>query len=98
MRTAYQYRLRPTASQIALMEQWLELLRKQNQLVAVAQAGFNQAHDRRITQATREDLGFFELDLLTPLWPALDDAPQEAATFAPAVSKLDKSFIRPSAA
>jgi hypothetical protein len=62
MRTAYQYHLRPTASQIALMEQWLELLRKQNQLVAVAQAGFNQAHNRRITQATREDFGFFELE------------------------------------
>ncbi len=29
MRTAYQYRLRPTASQVALMERWLELLRKQ---------------------------------------------------------------------
>ncbi len=29
MRTAYQYRLRPTASQIALMDEWLELLRKQ---------------------------------------------------------------------
>jgi putative transposase len=29
MRTAYQYRLRPTPSQAALMNQWLELLRKQ---------------------------------------------------------------------
>lgn len=29
MRTAYQYRLRPTPSQVVLMEQWLELLRKQ---------------------------------------------------------------------
>ncbi len=29
MRTAYQYRLRPTTSQMALMEQWLELLRRQ---------------------------------------------------------------------
>ena len=29
MRTAYQYRLRPTASQVALMGEWLELLRKQ---------------------------------------------------------------------
>jgi putative transposase len=29
MRTAYQYRLRPTPSQVALMNQWLELLRKQ---------------------------------------------------------------------
>ncbi len=29
MRTAYQYRLRPTTSQIALMEQWLGLLRRQ---------------------------------------------------------------------
>ncbi|MGY2716480.1 transposase [Thermostichus sp. MS-CIW-15] len=29
MRTAYQYRLRPTTSQIALMEQWLQLLRRQ---------------------------------------------------------------------
>ncbi|MGY2944690.1 RNA-guided endonuclease InsQ/TnpB family protein [Thermostichus sp. MS-CIW-34] len=29
MRTAYQYRLRPTPSQAALMDQWLELLRKQ---------------------------------------------------------------------
>jgi putative transposase len=29
MRTAYQYRMRPTPSQAALMDQWLELLRKQ---------------------------------------------------------------------
>ncbi|WP_168174248.1 helix-turn-helix domain-containing protein, partial [Synechococcus sp. 65AY6A5] len=29
MRTAYQYRLRPTASQVALMGEWLELLRRQ---------------------------------------------------------------------
>ncbi len=29
MRTTYQYRLRPTASQIAVMENWLEWLRKQ---------------------------------------------------------------------
>ncbi|WP_414382975.1 helix-turn-helix domain-containing protein [Synechococcus sp. W55.2] len=29
MRTAYQYRLRPTSSQVALMDQWLDLLRKQ---------------------------------------------------------------------
>ncbi|MFS8801875.1 helix-turn-helix domain-containing protein, partial [Synechococcus sp. R60.2] len=29
MRTAYQYRLRPTPSQIALMSEWLDLLRKQ---------------------------------------------------------------------
>jgi transposase len=29
MRTAYQYRLRPTVSQIALMHEWLELLRRQ---------------------------------------------------------------------
>jgi putative transposase len=29
MRIAYQYRLRPTASQITLMNEWLELLRKQ---------------------------------------------------------------------
>ncbi len=29
MRTAYQYRLRPTSSQVALMDEWLELLRKQ---------------------------------------------------------------------
>ncbi len=29
MRTAYQYRLCPTASQVALMDEWLELLRKQ---------------------------------------------------------------------
>jgi len=29
MRTTYQYRLRPTPSQVALMDQWLELLRKQ---------------------------------------------------------------------
>jgi putative transposase len=29
VRIAYQYRLRPTASQVALMERWLELLRKQ---------------------------------------------------------------------
>ena len=29
MRTAYQYRLRPKPSQVALMDQWLELLRKQ---------------------------------------------------------------------
>ncbi len=29
MRIAYQYRLRPTASQVALMDNWLELLRKQ---------------------------------------------------------------------
>jgi putative transposase len=29
VRTAYQYRLRPTASQVALMDKWLELLRKQ---------------------------------------------------------------------
>ncbi len=29
MRTAYQYRLRPTSSQIATMSEWLELLRRQ---------------------------------------------------------------------
>jgi putative transposase len=29
VRTAYQYRLRPTARQVALMDEWLELLRKQ---------------------------------------------------------------------
>jgi len=29
MRTAYQYRLRPTPSQVALMDGWLELLRRQ---------------------------------------------------------------------
>ncbi|AFY67224.1 RNA-guided endonuclease TnpB family protein [Geitlerinema sp. PCC 7407] len=29
MRTAYQYRLRPTVSQVALMGEWLELLRRQ---------------------------------------------------------------------
>ena len=29
MRTAYQYRLRPTSGQVALMDQWLDLLRKQ---------------------------------------------------------------------
>jgi putative transposase len=29
MRIAYQYRLRPTSSQIALMSEWLELLRRQ---------------------------------------------------------------------
>lgn len=29
MRTAYQYRLRPTSSQIALMGEWLDLLRRQ---------------------------------------------------------------------
>ncbi len=29
MRTAYQYRLRPTTSQVAVMDEWLELLRKQ---------------------------------------------------------------------
>src|SRR4028119_1856340 len=29
MRTAYQYRLRPNSDQIALMGEWLELLRKQ---------------------------------------------------------------------
>ena len=29
MRTAYQYRLRPTSSQITLMSEWLELLRRQ---------------------------------------------------------------------
>ena len=29
MRVSYQYRLRPTSSQVALMEKWLELLRKQ---------------------------------------------------------------------
>ncbi len=29
MRTAYQYRLRPTSSQVALMSEWLELLRRQ---------------------------------------------------------------------
>ena len=29
MRTAYQYRLRLTSSQVALMDQWLDLLRKQ---------------------------------------------------------------------
>ncbi len=29
MRIAYQYRLRPTDSQITLMNEWLELLRKQ---------------------------------------------------------------------
>ena len=29
MRTAYQYRLRPNSSQVALMDEWLELLRRQ---------------------------------------------------------------------
>jgi transposase len=29
MRIAYQYRLRPTSSQVALMGEWLELLRRQ---------------------------------------------------------------------
>jgi len=29
MRIAYQYRLRPTSTQVALMDKWLELLRKQ---------------------------------------------------------------------
>jgi transposase len=29
MRIAYQYRLRPTFSQVALMGEWLELLRRQ---------------------------------------------------------------------
>ncbi|WP_308410310.1 helix-turn-helix domain-containing protein [Fischerella thermalis] len=29
MRTAYQYRLRPTSSQVSLMGEWLELLRRQ---------------------------------------------------------------------
>ena len=29
MRTAYQYRLRPTSSQVALMDAWLGLLHKQ---------------------------------------------------------------------
>jgi putative transposase len=29
MRTAYQYRLRPTPNQESLMENWLELLRRQ---------------------------------------------------------------------
>jgi putative transposase len=29
MRTAYQYRLRPTSSQIATMSNWLDLLRRQ---------------------------------------------------------------------
>jgi hypothetical protein len=29
MRLTYQYRLRPTSSQVALMDKWLELLRKQ---------------------------------------------------------------------
>jgi putative transposase len=28
MRTAYPYRLRPTSSQVALMGEWLELLRR----------------------------------------------------------------------
>jgi putative transposase len=29
MRLSYQYRLRPTKAQIAIMENWLELLRRQ---------------------------------------------------------------------